>query len=61
MRCLLVALALSTACCGPMNCQTFAIDVYAHPSKPKPAGKVAMKCNGKTVIEALADDVEGGK
>lgn len=56
-----IAAVLLLAGCGPLNCQSFAVDVYAHPRKPKPAGKVIMQCNGKTVVEALADNVEGGK
>lgn len=55
-----IALAILATACGPLNCQQFDIDIYAHPQKPAPAGKLVMKCDGRKVVEALADNVQAG-
>lgn len=59
MRYVILALAMSG--CGAVQCGTLAIDIYNHPTKPAPAGKVVLQCNGKTIVEAVADDVQAGK
>lgn len=56
IRTLLLALVL--AGCGATQCQQLAIDVYNHPTKRPPAGKVVLQCNGKTIVEVVADNVE---
>lgn len=59
MRYAILALMLSG--CGATQCGTLAIDIYNHPTKPAPAGKVVLTCNGKTIVEAVGDDVQAGK
>lgn len=60
IRALLVAAML--AGCGAVQCDRLAIDIYNHPTKRPPAGKVVLTCNGKKLVEAEADAVDtGGK
>jgi predicted Rdx family selenoprotein len=50
MKWLIFAAMLTS--CGTMQCQTLGIDVYPVAGKPKPAGRVAVTCDGKRVLEA---------
>lgn len=58
MKWLVAALLLPA--CAPLTCQTLAIDIYGREGKPKPAGRVVLKCDGKTVLEANGDNVTAG-
>lgn len=56
---LCVALVLSSTCsCTPMQCKDTLIEINAHPGgKPRPAGLVQTKCDGKVVLEIVTDSV----
>jgi len=60
MRYAIIAFILSG--CGAVQCDTVGIDIYNHPTKRPPAGRVVLTCNGKTLVEAEAANVQtGGK
>lgn len=58
----LVLVAL-TGCVFPAaQCKVASVDIYPAKDKPKPAGKIAVKCDGKPVVDIEANDVRvGGK
>lgn len=43
--------------CGAHQCRDVAIVTTAHPTKPRPAGKVRVDCNGKVLLEVDAENV----
>lgn len=53
-------LAVTACACGPLNCETVKVDIYAVDGKPKEAGKVQVKCDNKLVLEANGDNVSSG-
>lgn len=55
---LLLMLAVSTGC-SATRCKTMAIDILPT-DKPKPAGKVEIRCDGKPIVQAVADEVKQG-
>lgn len=57
MRYLLAAVVLCTAC-GPMQCKQTPVVITSHPTMPKPAGRITVGCDGKVVVDILADKVE---
>jgi hypothetical protein len=52
----LVAVSCLTAC-GAKQCKRVPITITSHPTKPKPAGRVTVGCDGEVVSEILADEV----
>jgi hypothetical protein len=52
----LVAVSCLTAC-GARQCKKVPIVITTHPTKPKPAGRVTVGCDGEVVSEILADEV----
>jgi len=54
----IVCLALALAgCSGPVRCERAAIVVERHPSRPKPAGRIFVGCDGRVVVVLDADEV----
>lgn len=53
----LVAVALLNGC-GARQCKTVPITITNHPSKPKPAGRVTVGCDGQIVADIEADEVQ---
>lgn len=52
-----LALAMLAAC-GPLVRQTCDVGIWPHPSgKPKPAGTILVKCDGKVQVRIDADSV----
>jgi hypothetical protein len=51
-----VLVVLATAC-APRMCKRVPIVITSHPTKPKPAGRVTVGCDGEIVSEILADEV----
>jgi len=56
MRLCAILLALGAVACGPVQCGQVAIDILPLPGKPKPAGKVIIKCDGRKLTEINARD-----
>jgi hypothetical protein len=54
----LFVMAMSTGC-SATRCKTLAIDILPT-DKPKPAGKVEIRCDGKPIVQAVADEVKAG-
>lgn len=58
---LVLALAvLAVSCltaCGARQCKTVPIVITSHPTKPKPAGRVTVGCDGDVITEVIADEV----
>lgn len=52
----LVAVSCLTAC-GARQCKQVPIKITSHPTKPKPAGRVTVGCDGELITEILADEV----
>ena len=48
---------LLSGCSGPLQCKRVPIVVDKHPIKPKPAGRVAVGCDGQVVLVIDADEV----
>lgn len=51
--CLLLGWWLSG--CGPVVCQTVDVGKWPHPTKPRPAGRVIVACDGKPKVVLDAD------
>lgn len=58
MRSALLVLCVMLAACTPRRCMRTDIRISAHPSAPRPAGRVSVTCDGEPVAEILADRVE---
>jgi hypothetical protein len=43
--------------CAARQCRDVQIVVAPHPSKPRPAGRVGVLCDGKTLLEVDAQQV----
>lgn len=56
MRLCAILLALCTVACGPVQCGQVAIDILPVDGKPKPAGKVVIRCDGRKLTEINARD-----
>lgn len=60
---MLLVLTLAVLCvscltaCGARQCKQVPITITTHPTKPKPAGRVTVGCDGDVVSEILADEV----
>lgn len=55
---LLAVLAVSClTACGAHQCKNVPIVITSHPTKPKPAGRVTVGCDGKVITEIIADEV----
>ncbi len=54
---LLAALWLTCACSAPLRCAKSPIVIDKHPTKAKPAGRVVVGCDGRTVVVIDADEV----
>lgn len=52
-----LAVCCMTAC-GPHMCKRTPIVITSHPTKPRPAGRVTVGCDGEVVTEILADEVQ---
>lgn len=52
----LLAVSCLTAC-GARQCKQAPIVITTHPTKPKPAGRVTVGCDGEIISEILADEV----
>jgi hypothetical protein len=50
----LLLLAVLTTACGPVQCGQVAIDILPLDGKPKPAGKIVIKCDGRKLTEINA-------
>jgi hypothetical protein len=55
---LVFVLAVLVTACGPRMCKQTPIVITSHPTKPKPAGRVTIGCDGEIVSEILADEVK---
>ena len=51
LRALLLFVVLTG--CTPLQCRTLTVDVYSN-GKPRPAGRLLVRCDGAAVIEAEA-------
>lgn len=56
-RLLILAALLATAC-GPVQCGQVVIDILPREHKPKPAGKVVIKCDGRKLTEINGEDIQ---
>lgn len=57
----LVLTVLAVSCmtaCGAKQCKRVPITITSHPTKPKPAGRVTVGCDGEVAAEILADEVQ---
>lgn len=52
----LLAVSCLTAC-GARQCKSVPIKITSHPTKPKPAGRVTVGCDGQLVADIEADEV----
>lgn len=58
--CIVFAVVFSVLCCtscAPRMCKRTPITITSHPTKPRPAGRVTVGCDGKPVAEIEADEV----
>lgn len=53
-------LVLLSSACAPLTCQTLSIDIYGVENKPKKAGRVVLRCDGKQLVEAVGENVTSG-
>lgn len=51
------AVCAGLTACGPLVCQTADVGIWPHPSKPKPAGRIIVQCDGKPKVVLDADTV----
>ena len=51
LRVLLVSVLLVG--CAPLQCKTLSVDVYGN-GKPRAAGRLLVRCDGRAIIEAEA-------
>lgn len=54
---ILALLCGSVLGCGPVQCKRTDIVIEDHPSKPKPAGRVKVNCDGQSVLSIESDKV----
>jgi len=54
---LLCLLPLGFTHCGPTMCDKASIVITNHPTMPKPAGTVSVKCDGKNKAVVVAKEV----
>lgn len=57
-RVLLLALLLGA--CGPLRCHRVEVGVYPFDGQPRPAGRVVVRCDGTTILEAAAPTLTVG-
>lgn len=51
-----LAVSCMTAC-GARQCKSAPIVITSHPTKPRPAGRVTVGCDGAVVADIEADEV----
>ena len=49
-----LGLALALTACSPLQCQTADVGIWPHPTKPAPAARIIVKCDGspKVILDA---------
>lgn len=49
-----LGLALALTACAPLQCQTADVGIWPHPTKPAPAARIIVKCDGspKVILDA---------
>jgi len=58
MRSLLLLCAVGfAASCGATRCKQTPIVIVSHPTKPRPAGRVTVGCDGKVLADIVADEI----
>lgn len=55
---LLVLVLTTLVACSPRMCRKADIVITSHPTKPRPAGRVTVDCDGRVVSELLAEEVK---
>ena len=53
-----IAVVAAFGGCAPIQCKRAAIVIVAHPTLPRPAGKVRVDCDGRVVVELDAQAVQ---
>lgn len=53
-----IVIMVSLAACSPTQCRVTEIRVEDHPTLPKPAAAVKVKCDGREIVDIEARGVQ---
>ena len=51
------AVVAQLTACSPLQCQTADVGIWPHPTKPKPAARIVVACDGKPKVVLDAEKV----